>query len=56
MYIGDRYDYRICFVELRISNYGKLMQYINAKSVLKMNIQFGTIRDFFDYIPKVESK
>ena len=21
-----------------------------------MNIQFGTIRDFFDYIPKVESK
>ncbi|KAH3810472.1 alpha-mannosidase 2-like isoform X3 [Dreissena polymorpha] len=57
IFIGEdaSYDLANAFRDTH-SNYGKIMQYINAKSDWKMNIKFGTVKDYFESIRKVESK
>jgi alpha-mannosidase II len=37
------------------SNYGKLMNFINSKPEWKMNIKFGTIKEYFERIRTEES-
>lgn len=37
-------------------NYGKLMAYINSKSEWKMKLKFGTIKEYFKHIRKVEKE
>ncbi|BFZ11487.1 hypothetical protein BsWGS_14526 [Bradybaena similaris] len=54
--IGDdfRYDKEKEW-DQQYENYEKLMQYINSRTGWNMNVQWGTLRDYFSHIRKQES-
>ncbi|XP_052785223.1 alpha-mannosidase 2x-like isoform X2 [Mya arenaria] len=57
MFLGEdaSYDNRNAFKDVH-ENFGKLINYINGKPEWKMNVRFGTIRDYFEKVRRNEKE